>query len=449
VLSVGIGGMHRNVKDDEPFGPEYKNPDIDFVIDAGPGIRVPIGDALVVRTDYRLLLMMGTESYERKGDTFLDWEWTAGVSFRWGGAKDTDKDGIVDEDEKPECVDKAEDFDNWEDLDGCPDPDNDGDGVLDVDEGSTECATQPEDMDGFEDTDGCPDPDNDGDGVLDASDECDREAGTPEARGCPDADGDAIADKKDACPDKAGDAKWEGCPDSDGDGIGDNLDECVEEAGPKAAGGCADADADNVPDKVDECKDESSGADTDRRFSNGCKALARLQSSANPILDAVVAVLAARAEIEKLEIGVYTDDKGDDKDANITLASERSQNIIKYLMGKGVDEQRLLTKGYGHVAPTNATDERPMDRVEFKTLRFNMPEPEKKEEAAPAPEKKEEAAPAPEKKEDGDRKLERPAEGGDKPAEGDRKLERPADPKEEAPAEKKEEAPAEKKEEGK
>ena len=38
------------------------------------------------------------------------------------------------------------------------------------------CPDQPEDRDGFEDSDGCPEPDNDGDGVLDGSDSCPEDA---------------------------------------------------------------------------------------------------------------------------------------------------------------------------------------------------------------------------------------------------------------------------------
>ena len=52
------------------------------------------------------------------------------------------------------------------DRDGCPEPDNDLDGLADKDD---KCPLDPEDPDGFEDNDGCPDPDNDGDGVIAAS----------------------------------------------------------------------------------------------------------------------------------------------------------------------------------------------------------------------------------------------------------------------------------------
>jgi outer membrane protein OmpA-like peptidoglycan-associated protein len=52
------------------------------------------------------------------------------------------------------------------------------------------CPLEPEDLDGFQDEDGCPDPDNDGDGIPDAVDRCPNEPETPNGfeddDGCPD-----------------------------------------------------------------------------------------------------------------------------------------------------------------------------------------------------------------------------------------------------------------------
>ena len=56
-----------------------------------------------------------------------------------------------------------------------PPVDTDGDGIPDD---RDRCPTQPEDYDDFQDADGCPDPDNDGDGVPDAVDDCPYEAGS-------------------------------------------------------------------------------------------------------------------------------------------------------------------------------------------------------------------------------------------------------------------------------
>ena len=78
---------------------------------------------------------------------------------------DRDGDGIKDDVDK--CPDEPEDYDGFQDADGCPDPDNDNDGILDVDD---RCPNEPEDRDGDQDADGCPeacDGDRDGDGILD------------------------------------------------------------------------------------------------------------------------------------------------------------------------------------------------------------------------------------------------------------------------------------------
>jgi hypothetical protein len=100
---------------------------------------------------------------------------------------DADGDGILDSDDA--CDNEPEDFDGFQDTDGCPDPDNDNDGIPDGDDA---CDNEPEDFDGFEDTDGCPDPDNDGDGILDVDDACPNEPedfdGFQDTDGCPDPD---------------------------------------------------------------------------------------------------------------------------------------------------------------------------------------------------------------------------------------------------------------------
>ena len=66
---------------------------------------------------------------------------------------------------------------------GKPAPaDTDSDGIADEED---DCPTEPEDFDGFEDEDGCPEFDNDSDGVLDVDDACPNQPGPPENDGCP------------------------------------------------------------------------------------------------------------------------------------------------------------------------------------------------------------------------------------------------------------------------
>jgi hypothetical protein len=131
---------------------------------------------------------------------------------------DRDGDGVSNRDDQ--CVDDPEDFDGFQDDDGCPDPDNDDDGVLDTDD---RCPDEPEEKDGFQDDDGCPDPDNDGDGVPDATDMCPNDPedfdGFEDGDGCPDPDndGDTVRDATDKCPNDPetvnGFEDDDGCPD--------------------------------------------------------------------------------------------------------------------------------------------------------------------------------------------------------------------------------------------
>jgi outer membrane protein OmpA-like peptidoglycan-associated protein len=65
---------------------------------------------------------------------------------------DRDGDGFPDDQDK--CPDLAEDFDSFQDFDGCPDLDNDNDGIPDVDD---LCPDEPETKNGYQDDDGCPD----------------------------------------------------------------------------------------------------------------------------------------------------------------------------------------------------------------------------------------------------------------------------------------------------
>ena len=103
-----------------------------------------------------------------------------------------------------------------QDEDGCPDPDNDGDGIPDAND---QCPNEPEDKDGFQDEDGCPDRDNDNDGIPDAADKCPNE---PE-------DKDGFEDD-DGCPDQ----------DNDGDGFPDDVDKCPND--PETVNGFEDDD---------------------------------------------------------------------------------------------------------------------------------------------------------------------------------------------------------------
>jgi len=140
------------------------------------------------------------EYYEHRSATIapatLEGEmWTLKKLFEYLEQLEAVDDGLAKRvripDVDDECTMKPEDMDGFQDDDGCPDLDNDGDGIPDTDD---QCKNTPEDVDGFEDKDGCPDPDNDGDGIKDAADKCPDEPedidGFQDDDGCPDIDND-------------------------------------------------------------------------------------------------------------------------------------------------------------------------------------------------------------------------------------------------------------------
>lgn len=206
------------------------------------------------------------------------------------------------------CPGEDEDLDGFEDEDGCPDPDNDRDLILDVDD---LCPLVAESPNGRLDHDGCPEPeielqdlppgdDADHDGVDDHHDRCPLEPetvnGVRDYDGCPespesldppgdaapfgaegepelamrlpqngDADGDGVADLSDRCPehreDRDGFQDWDGCPDEDNDNdfVIDRIDRCPLEAeninGVMDGDGCPDHGADEDLDGVDDADD--------------------------------------------------------------------------------------------------------------------------------------------------------------------------------------------------
>jgi outer membrane protein OmpA-like peptidoglycan-associated protein/opacity protein-like surface antigen len=234
-----------------------------------------------------------------------------GLTIYFGGNNDRDDDGILNDADF--CPDEAEDFDGFQDEDGCPDPDNDGDGIIDA---RDQCPDEAEDMDGFQDEDGCPDPDNDGDGIIDARDQCPDEAedmdGFQDEDGCPefDNDGDGVVDANDKCPDTP-------------TGVMVGLDGCPEVA-------------------VIQQEMVLSGV-------NFKHSKAILTTKAKLALDEVAESLLAYPAI-KVEIQGYTDSRGS-YELNRQLSQDRANAVRSYLISKGVASSQMQAIGYGEDHP--------------------------------------------------------------------------------------------------
>ena len=334
----------------------------------------------------------------------------AAASFTYEKS-DQDGDGLSDE--KDQCPTVPEDFDGFQDADGCPDPDNDGDGIADA---SDKCPNDREIKNGFQDADGCPDEvsDRDKDTIPDAEDRCPDDGGPAvihrkgDFYGCPDRDRDGVPDKIDKCPDEPEDTDGyqdaDGCPDpdNDGDGIADVDDQCVDQ--PEVVNGFQDADGcpDEVPDRdkdgIEDSKDTCPDApETYNGYQDedGCPdraALAELSAEEIKIkdivafakdgdgivgkksflvLDGVAALLLHHPELFQVEVGGHSSDTGDAaRDAE--LSKRRAAAVVTYLNTKGVDAKRLSSRGYGSDKPIvdskTAAGRAKNNRIEFRIV---------------------------------------------------------------------------------
>jgi outer membrane protein OmpA-like peptidoglycan-associated protein len=293
-------------------------------------------------------------------------------------ALDADDDGIPNKFD--ECKNDPEDKDGFQDNDGCPDADNDADGVCDtwvaekgqaakfagVCKGSDKCVEVAEDKDGFEDGDGCPDPDNDKDGIPDTKDKCPNDAedmdGYQDNDGCPepDNDGDGVCDLwisekglsakyastcagADKCmetkEDKDGFEDNDGCPDPDNDkdGIKDESDKCPMEA-----------ETVNMVDDEDGCADKAMPPlDAVKAYPlvRFRSSTAELTVEAEQPLEQLAKQLLEYPD-KKVEIRLFTWYKGKKKEDYLALLQARSKAIVDFLAGKGVAADRLQEVQY-------------------------------------------------------------------------------------------------------
>lgn len=76
-----------------------------------------------------------------------------------------------------------------------------------------------------------------------------------------------------------------------------------------------------------------------------------LRPESETVLDTLINLLAENPTV-KLEIGSHTDSRGNDA-YNEKLSLGRAESVVKYLVSKGINLQRLTAKGYGESKPIN------------------------------------------------------------------------------------------------
>lgn len=257
-----------------------------------------------------------------------------GVSYAFINNRDSDGDGIIDVDDH--CPEEPEDYDGFQDEDGCPDYDNDGDGIPDI---KDLCPNEAEDYDGYKDADGCPDLDNDGDGILDKDDKCPNEAedfdGFQDDDGCPDLDNDndGIPDKDDKCPNQAETINGY----QDDDGCPDTPPAIEEQSGNKTV----------------QSSDTFVVAGDDIFFTNR----AEIKPEAYKRLDEIILQIKKDPKAY-WRIEGHMDSEGPEQWVR-TMSSKRAESVYYYFISHGLDAARFTIYGLGDKFPVanNTTEQ--------------------------------------------------------------------------------------------
>lgn len=77
---------------------------------------------------------------------------------------------------------------------------------------------------------------------------------------------------------------------------------------------------------------------------------ADLNNRSRNVLDTTLLVLLKEAPEFIIEIGAHTDSIGDSQ-YNLQLSQQRADNVVKYLISKGISADKLVAKGYGTLIP--------------------------------------------------------------------------------------------------
>jgi outer membrane protein OmpA-like peptidoglycan-associated protein len=297
---------------------------------------------------------------------------------------DSDRDGLPDY--KDECPLKAGPVEK----NGCPDDsrefdwnDSDGDGVVnEFDKEPNTPANARVYGNGVA-------IDSDYDDIPDHQDECPFKAGPVENKGCPkiegaieanindsdkdgvidlydkepntpfgvkvysngvsiDSDKDKVPDYKDRCPLLKGLIDNEGCPqdqDLDGDGVVDSKDLCPDVKGTVENQGCPNKNFNKgVSIKIENLASKISFERTKNTLSN----------KTTEVLDEIIKIME-EYPATKYQIAAHTDNKYNEK-YSLFLSKRRANAIMKYLIDRGINEDRLTAEGYGDTNPKYPND---------------------------------------------------------------------------------------------
>jgi outer membrane protein OmpA-like peptidoglycan-associated protein len=186
----------------------------------------------------------------------------------------------------------------------------------------------------------------------------------PRHEGFEDSDHDGIPDKDDQCRDEPEDEDGfedeDGCPDPDNDedGIPDAQDECPELKGDRTHDGCPA----KTFVKIENGKVYIFGK---VQFGNNS---ARIDRRSEPLLDQIAQALVANPGVGHVLVEGHTDNVGDRR-FNQRLSEDRAVAVREALIKRGVDGDRLATRGFGETRPI-APNKSPAGRTKNRRVEF-------------------------------------------------------------------------------
>lgn len=181
-----------------------------------------------------------------------------------------------------------------------------------------------------------------------------------------DSDEDGLLDPDDRCP-HVHSITEDGCPlgDTDGDGLKDDVDACVD--APETTNGFEDTDG--CPDEVPVAIARFTGVIEGIFFETGSDAIS---PTSRPVLDAAVEVLARYGDVHVRIVG-HTDDVGG-REHNMELSRRRADAVAAYLAKRGIDSDRIQTRGAGPDLPLVPNDS-DVGRARNRRIEFQLVTP--------------------------------------------------------------------------
>jgi len=105
---------------------------------------------------------------------------------------------------------------------------------------------------------------------------------------------------------------------------------------------------------------------------------ADIDAQSHALLDEMAGVILGHPDVRKVEVQGHTDSQGDPA-ANRALSQSRAQAVVDYLVGKGIEAERLVARGLGPDQPLVEGDQDEAHaanrRVELHVLQRDPPPP--------------------------------------------------------------------------